>query len=175
MPSESLKVSIGNILARLEEQAETYKIIPEDEKREFEHRALTCAYVTAHTESREAARRLANGDLMRGTRTAIERRSKVTPDKWDEKNKLRWHRHTAKARFARALSGFSLGADAVCLDTHMLALPKARQPKSAVEQWSSWFVVYSERYGEDRAEWCIDWHRRLLDYIAGVPSVYIGE
>lgn len=178
---ERFREEVNHILARLSEQATVYATAPESDREEMRLRALTCAYATAHTESRVAAQNLARGFIMRSGRVAIERRWQVPPESGDQNQregkriKWNWARNTAKARFARALCGYSLGADAVCLDVHMLRLAPHRRPRNAYQQWARWFRVYKREYGLERALWCLDWHRRLLDYCALVPGVSIGE
>ena len=173
--------ALRGILSRLSEQRTIYSLVSDDAREEMRLRALTVAYSTAHTESRVAANNLARGFMMSGARTAVARRALVHPDEWDQNQRengritLRWDRSTAKARFARALSGYSLGPDAVCLDTHMLKLPIRQRPRTAYQQWGAWFRFYRQLYGTDRALWCIDWHRRLLDHIALIPGIYVGE
>ena len=181
MSTPNFRVALATLIGRLHAQREIYREGKDvDGRAEMRRKALTIAYSTAHTESRVAAQNLEKQFMMRSARVAIERRSDVDPAQWDRrqgkgKTALRWNEFPAKARFARALSGISLGADAVCLDTHMLKLPVRRRPRSAVAQWRKWFRVYLDLYGIDRALWCLDWHTRCLDWIAGFPGVRIGE
>ena len=180
MSNTTFREAINGILARLSEQATIYSLVPDKEREEMRYRALVVAYSTAHTESRVAVNNLTRGFMMQSMRRAIERRALVHPSKWDRnqgkgKTRLRWADYPAKARFARALSGYSLGPDAVCLDVHMLRLPVGKRPRNAYQQWAKWFRVYRDTYGEDRARWAIDWHRRLLDHVALIPGIYIEE
>jgi hypothetical protein len=173
-------VELARVIRRLREQHECYRALPEETRAEMRRRALTVAYSTAHTESRVAAQNLERQFMIYSARVAIERRTPVAPEQWDKRQgkgrtALRWNEFPAKARFARALAGVTLGASAVCLDVHMLRLPARQRPRSAVEQWRRWFRVYRETYGEERALWCLDWHFRCLDWIAGFPGVRIGE
>jgi hypothetical protein len=181
---DKFRVYVRGILSRLCEQANIYALKSSEEQEAMRHRALIVAYTTAHTESRVAAQKLSRGLLMRSGRIAVERRILVNAGEWDKDQRKpkprngilhRWARYPAKARFARALCGYSIGPDAVCLDTHMLRLTPDKRPRNAYQQWSKWFWVYRAQYGDDRAQWCIDWHHRLLDYIALVPDIYIGE
>lgn len=172
---------VNKILSRLSDQATLYTSSEPAEREAMQYRALVCAYSTAHTESRVAAQNLAKGFMMRSGRIAVDERTPLHPKEWDQNQRQggrivkRWARFTAKARFARALCGYSLGSDAVCLDVHMLRLPIRKRPKNAYQQWAKWFRTYKKEYGLDRALWCLDWHRRLLDYIALVPGIEIGE
>lgn len=72
---------------------------------------------------------------------------------------------TAKSCFARALSGVSVGQDAVCVDRHLERMGIA--PKNAAEQWSEWFRLYESMYGPGEAMLCVRWHIELLDWIVG--------
>ena len=179
---ERFRDEVNQILGRLSEQLSIYALASDAERAEMRLRALTVAYATAHTESGVAAQNLARGFAMRSARVAVERRAPLDPVEWDRNQYnggtrivWRWASGTAKARFSRALCGFSAGPDAVCLDVHMLRLPEHRRPRNAYQQWAKWFRVYKREYGVERALWCLDWHRRLLDYCALVPNVYIGK
>jgi hypothetical protein len=163
-------MNIQDVLNRLDEQYQLYQIADEPRRSMMRQRALKVAYTMAHTEARVAAENLVRDTMLPDCRTALERRLPYPPEEWDRDQKShgwKWSRYPVKARMARALCGFSLGSDAVCVDLHMERLPKHRQPRDARDQWAKWFAVYRQRYGEERYQWVLDWHYRLLRWVAG--------
>jgi hypothetical protein len=82
----------------------------------------------------------------------------------------RWRRSpgdwgpSPKSALARSWSGFSLGADAVCVDRHLARL--GLQPPDAVAQWRTWFDLYESMYGPGETVLCVRWHEQVLDWIA---------
>ncbi len=143
-------------LTHLEEQSRIYAAAEPFAKGKMQARALmVCAY-TLNATAIWTAKLLERGRFSMRTQKLFF--------------KKRWHQHpsvwgkTAKSCFARALCGYDIGQDGVCVDRHLERT--GSKPKSAVEQWREWFRLYESMYGPGEAAHCIRWHVELLDWIA---------
>jgi hypothetical protein len=143
-------------LDRLTEQAAIYRRVGLLSKRRMAVRGLFAAALTLNATAVWTAKRLESGRFAMSTQSRFFfMRWRLHPDKWGM---------NAKSCLARAWSGISLGADAVCIDRHLERL-KAKPP-GAVEQWKQWFDLYESMYGAGETCLCVRWHHVLLDWIA---------
>lgn len=146
---------IDNCLLRLCHQAKLYQLQEEPARRKMRVRALAVAAFTLNATAIWTAKLLMKGKFsMRTQRAFFRKRWRLDPKDWGK---------TAKSCFARALCGYSIGADGVCVDRHLQRMDLS--PKSAVEQWRDWFRLYESMYGPGEAILCIQWHVKLLDWI----------
>lgn len=143
-------------LARLDGQAAIYRSSPQAIQRRMRVRALFVAALTLNATAIWTARLLERGRCsMSSQRLFFRKRWRREAGEWGD---------TAKSAFARALSGFSLGADGVCVDRHLARLKLV--PSGAPEQWKEWFAIYQRLYGPGEMSLCARWHGELLDWIA---------
>ncbi len=113
--------------------------------------ALTLASTAVCT-----AKMLERGKFWMRTQVLFFRkRWRVSPDAWGP---------SPKSCLARSWSGYSLGADAVCIDRHLERL--GIQPPDAVAQWRTWFSLYESMYGPGETTLCVRWHEQIMDWIA---------
>lgn len=147
---------IRKCLSRLADQAELYKTGPAHIQRRMRVRALVVASLTLNATAVWTAKLLMQGKFsMRTQKAFFKKRWKLDPKEWGP---------TAKSCFARALCGYSVGADGVCVDRHLERMELL--PKDAAEQWQDWFRLYESMYGPGETVLCVRWHVELLDWIA---------
>lgn len=147
---------VDRCLDRLAEQGSIYWTTPTI-RRKMRLRALFTAAMTLNATAVWTAKLLVRGTFSMSTQSIFfRRRFRMYPAEWGA---------NAKSCFARALSGYSLGADGVCIDRHLERLGLA--PKDAPEQWAHWFRLYESMYGPGETVLCVRWHVELLDWIAG--------
>lgn len=147
---------IDACIERLRDQASLYLANDARLKRRMRIRALFTAALTLNATAVWTARLLSRGTFAMVTqRRFFMKRFRLDPKEWGP---------TAKSCFARALSGFSLGPDGVCIDRHLQRM--AISPADAVEQWRDWFRLYESLYGPGETVLCVRWHVELLDWIA---------
>lgn len=147
---------IGKCMERLAAQAELYKAATVLIRRRMRVRALVVAALTLNATAVWTAKLLMQGKFsMRTQRAFFRKRWKLDPKDWGP---------TAKSCFARALCGYSVGADGVCVDRHLQRMDLL--PKDAAEQWRDWFRLYESMYGPGETVLCVRWHVELLDWIA---------
>lgn len=147
---------IDACLGRLVEQATIYSNVGLLGRRRMAIRGLFAAALTLNATAVWTAKRLEVGRFAMSTQSRFFfMRWRLAPDRWGT---------NAKSALARAWSGFSLGADAVCIDRHLERLKS--KPPGAVAQWKEWFDLYESMYGAGEAVLCVRWHTKLLDWIA---------
>jgi len=147
---------IEKCMIRLADQVELYKVGTAITQRRMRVRALIVAALTLNATAVWTAKLLMQGKFsMRTQRAFFRKRWKLDPKDWGP---------TAKSCFARALCGYSVGADGVCLDRHLQRMDLL--PKDAAEQWRDWFRLYESMYGPGETVLCVRWHIELLDWIA---------
>lgn len=143
-------------LRRLALQAEIYRAGTLKVRRRMRARALMVAALTLNATAVWTAKLLMQGKFsMRTQRAFFKKRWNLDPKQWGP---------TAKSCFARALCGYSVGADGVCVDRHLERMDLF--PKDAAEQWRDWFRLYESMYGPGETVLCVRWHVELLDWIA---------
>lgn len=143
-------------LERLVEQAAIYRKVGVLSKRRMAIRGLFAAALTLNATAVWTAKRLEVGRFAMSTQSKFFFiRWRRPPDLWGV---------NAKSCLARAWSGISLGADAVCIDRHLERLKS--KPPGAVEQWKEWFDLYESMYGAGETVLCVRWHTHVLDWIA---------
>lgn len=148
--------AVNSCLERLRRQPEMYKQASHLDQKKMQCRALNLAAVTLKTTAILTAKLLQRGTFSMITqRRFFWKRWRRHPDDWGA---------NAKSCFARALSGYSIGADAVCIDRHLERLGIA--PVDAPDQWKRWFDIYETMYGAGEAGACVLWHADALDWIA---------
>ncbi len=142
--------------ARLRKQAVYHKMAPKKRKRYMEVRGLLTAAFTLNATAIWTAKLLARGAFsMRTQRLIFKKRWRQSPKEWGA---------NAKSCFARALCGYSIGSDSVCIDRHLERMGSV--PPDAEGQWREWFRLYESMYGPGEMIACADWHVRVLDWIA---------
>lgn len=147
---------VAKCMNRLAGQAELYKAGTALVRRRMRVRALIVAALTLNATAVWTAKLLMQGKFsMRTQRAFFRKRWKLDPKDWGP---------TAKSCFARALCGYSVGADGVCVDRHLQRMDLV--PKDAAEQWRHWFRLYESMYGPGETMLCVRWHIELLDWIA---------
>lgn len=141
---------------RLKAQAEIFGSATGPIQRRMLVRGLVIAAFTLNATAIWTAKLLYRGRFSMTTqRKFFQKRWKDPPGVWGE---------NAKSCFARALAGYSIGHDSVCIDRHLKRVEST--PKDAPEQWSVWFRTYQTLYGPGEARACIEWHTELLDWVA---------
>jgi len=145
----------AHCIDRLLAQARIYEGSSIRKRLRMETRALMVAALTLNATAVWTAKLLEQGRFsMKTQRLFFGKRWRKPPFSWGE---------TAKSALARALSGYSLGGDAVCIDRHLSRLEIA--PEDAPAQWRAWFALYEELYGPGEARLCTLWHIRVLEWI----------
>jgi len=156
---------IAKCLARLEDQSKIYESRSAASRWKMRTRALFVAAFTLNATAIWTAKLLTKGTFSMVTQFRFfKKRWRLDPVEWGQ---------NAKSCFARALSGHSVGQDAVCVDRHLQRMDLL--PKNAAEQWRDWFRIYESLYGPGEAALCIRWHVEVLDWIAmlrGRPSAW---
>lgn len=148
--------TVNACLKRLRRQAGIYKQASKSNKKKMQLRALLLAAFTLKATAIWTAKLLHRGTFSMVTqRRFFWKRWRKDPSEWGS---------NAKSCFARALSGFSIGADSVCIDRHLERMESA--PENAEAQWKEWFDIYERLYGPGEANACILWHVEVLDWIA---------
>jgi hypothetical protein len=148
--------SIDRCAVRLVEQAEIYRTSDEHRRDQMATRGLFAAALTLASTAVCTAKMLERGKFWMETQVLFFRnRWRNSPDQWGP---------SAKSCLARSWSGFSIGADAVCIDRHLERLQV--HPPDAVAQWKVWFDLYDKMYGPGETELCVRWHVQILDWIA---------
>lgn len=143
---------------RLDLQAKLYASSSKQAKRRMRVRALFTAALTLNATAVWTAKLILRGNFsMSSQRVFFVRRWRMDPALWGQ---------NPKSCFARALCGYSLGADAVCVDRHLERMDLA--PSSAAQQWMDWFRLYESMYGPGETLLCARWHIHLLDWIASL-------
>lgn len=151
---------IDSCILRLERQTEIYLEKSDFERRRMETRGLFTAAMTLNATAVWTAKLLVRGTFSMISQTRFFRnRLKKSPADWGA---------SAKSCFARALSGYSIGPDGVCVDRHLERTNLA--PENAAGQWREWFRLYESIYGPGEAVGCVKWHKELLDWIAGLAE-----
>ncbi len=147
---------IERCAVRLIQQKEIHYQAPRKLRRQMETRGLFAAALTLASTAVTSAKMLERGKFWMNTQVLFFRnRWKKSPGEWGP---------SAKSALGRSWSGFSLGADAVCIDRHLERL--GIQPPDAVAQWRIWFNLYESMYGPGETVLCVRWHEQLLDWIA---------
>ena len=156
---------IQRCLGRLDGQAVIYAGSPSRVQRRMRVRGLLVAAFTLNATAIWTAKLLQRGTFSMVTQVLFfKKRWRQDPKDWGV---------NAKSCFARALSGYSIGKDAVCIDRHLERVKS--EPPNAAAQWEDWFRIYERLYGPGEAILCARWHVALLDWIAGVgdrPSAW---
>lgn len=141
---------------RLRRQAVLYASSGLLTKRRMAVRGLFAAALTLNATAVWTAKRLESGRFAMSTQSRFFFiRWRLAPDRWGV---------NAKSCLARAWSGFSIGADAVCIDRHLERL--GSKPADATAQWRLWFDLYESMYGAGETVLCVRWHIQVLDWIA---------
>jgi hypothetical protein len=150
------KGEIDRCLGRLSDQAAIYGSHGPKVQRIMRTRALFVAALTLNATAVWTAMMVARGSFSMRTQVLFFRkRWRQGAGEWGE---------NAKSCFARALSGYSIGQDGVCVDRHLERMGIA--PADAAAQWSDWFRLYESLYGPGETVLCVRWHVELLDWIA---------
>ncbi len=119
-------------------------------------RGLYTAALTLNATAVWTAKLLQRGKVSMVTQVRFfQKRWRLDPADWGT---------NAKSCFARALSGYSIGRDGVCIDRHLERMKSA--PRNAEAQWEEWFRLYESLYGPGETALCTRWHVDLLDWIA---------
>lgn len=151
---------IGSCIGRLERQAEIYMARSDSERRRMETRGLFTAAMTLNATAVWTAKLLIRGTFSMISQVRFFRkRLRRPPGEWGD---------TPKSAFARALSGYSIGPDGVCVDRHLER--SNLLPENAAGQWRHWFRLYESMYGPGETVGCVKWHKELLDWIAGLRN-----
>jgi hypothetical protein len=147
---------IDKCIRRLADQVELYQTGTPSTRRRMRVRALVVAALTLNATAVWTAKLLMQGKFsMRTQRAFFRKRWRLDPKEWGV---------TAKSCFARALCGYSVGADGVCVDRHLQRMGLV--PIDAAAQWRDWFRLYESMYGPGETVLCVRWHIELLDWIA---------
>jgi hypothetical protein len=147
---------IDRCLRRLVHQSEIYDLCAAVTQRRMRVRALFVAAFTLNATAIWTAKLLMKGTFSMITQLKFFRkRWRLDPEEWGA---------NAKSCFSRALCGYSIGADGVCVDRHLQRMDLS--PKDAAEQWGDWFRLYESMYGPGETVLCVRWHIELLDWIA---------
>jgi hypothetical protein len=150
------RTEIETCLGRLAEQATIYAHGGLLTKRRMAVRGLFVAALTLNATAVWTAKRLESGRFAMSTQSLFfKKRWKQWPNQWGR---------SAKSCLARAWSGYSLGADAVCIDRHLERM--GYEIHDAVTQWKVWFDLYESMYGAGETVLCVRWHTQLLDWIS---------
>lgn len=148
---------IKKCMARLDEQAVLHESGSSSVRRRMRVRGLLVAAFTLNATAIWTAKLLLKGKFSMVTQVRFfKKRWKLDPKEWGE---------NAKSCFARALCGYSVGKDGVCVDRHLERMEL--NPKNAAAQWKHWFRLYESMYGPGEAVLCVRWHIEILDWIAG--------
>lgn len=143
-------------MTRLSDQAEIYKSHCPLDQWKMRIRGLYTAALTLNATAIWTAKLLHRGKVSMVTQVRFfQKRWRANPDDWGT---------NAKSCFARALSGYSIGRDAVCIDRHLERM--GLSPRTAAAQWKHWFRIYESLYGPGETVLCVRWHVELLDWIA---------
>jgi len=143
-------------IGRLTRQPFFYKFKDALGRRKMRARALMLCAFTLNATAIWTAKLLTRGTFsMRTQRAFFRKRWRQHPSEWGK---------TAKSCFARALCGYDIGKDGVCVDRHLERT--AHVPIDAETQWREWFRLYEAMYGPGEAMACIQWHVEVLDWIA---------
>jgi hypothetical protein len=147
---------VDRCIERLVEQAEIYRYSSSRACVQMATRGLFAAALTLNATAVWTAKRLEAGRFAMSTQSRFFfKRWRLSPDRWGA---------NAKSCLARSWSGYSIGADAVCIDRHLARL--GVQPPDAVSQWRTWFDLYESMYGPGETTLCVRWHEQVLDWIA---------
>lgn len=150
--------AVRHCLARLRRQPILYRSYPHELKRMMLVRGLFFAAFTLNATAIWTAKLLHRGTFSMITQKRFfYKRWRLDPEEWGM---------NAKSCFARALAGYSIGKDGVCVDRHLERLNL--QPTNAVKQWADWFRLYESMYGPGETILCVRWHVESLDWIAGL-------
>ncbi len=142
--------------ARLRKQAVYHKRATKNRKRRMDVRGLLTGAFTLNATAIWTAKLLARGAFsMRTQRLFFRKRWRQSPKEWGE---------NAKSCFARALSGYSIGSDSVCIDRHLERTGSV--PPDAEGQRREWFRLYESMYGPGEMIACAGWHVGVLDWVA---------
>ena len=145
-------------LRRLTRQKAIYRASDPKARRRMRVRGLFVAALTLNATAVWTAKLMERGTFAMSSQTLFfKKRWRQSPKVWGD---------NAKSCFARALSGYSIGRDAVCIDRHLERMSLA--PKDASAQWKDWFRLYESMYGPGETILCIRWHIQLLDWIANL-------
>lgn len=147
---------IQKCLGRLSSQPELYKALSGVAQKRMLVRGLFVAAFTLNATAIWTAKLLVSGRFSMSTQKLFfKKRWRLDPKEWGA---------NAKSCFARALSGYSIGKDGVCVDRHLERMGIV--PKDASAQWEDWFRLYESMYGPGEVILCARWHIELLDWIA---------
>lgn len=147
---------VDSCCARLRRQVDFHRKATKNQKRLMEVRGLVTAAFTLNATAIWTAKLLLRGTFsMRTQRLFFKKRWGIKPSDWGK---------NAKSCFARALCGYSIGSDSVCIDRHLERIGSV--PADAEAQWREWFRLYESMYGPGETLACVGWHVRLLDWIA---------
>lgn len=150
------KPEIDRCTVRLVEQAAIYRSATKKVQRQMTTRGLFSAALTLASTVVCTAKMLERGKFWMVTQVLFFRkRWRLSPSDWGP---------SPKSCLARSWSGFSIGADAVCIDRHLERL--GIQPVDAVSQLRTWFDLYESMYGPGETVACVLWYERILDWIA---------
>lgn len=150
------KDEIDRCIEKLIEQADIYEKSSRRMQLRMSTRGLFAAALTLASTAIVSAKMLERGKFWMNTQLLFFRnRWRRSPGEWGP---------SPKSALARSWSGYSIGADAVCIDRHLGLLEI--QPRDAVAQWRTWFEVYESLYGAGETVLCVRWHSELLDWIA---------
>ena len=142
--------------ARLRAQPRYHDAENERRRRSMQLRGLLIAAFTLKATAIWTAKLLTRGTFsMRTQRAFFRKRWRLSPGVWGA---------NAKSCLARALCGYSIGSDAVCIDRHLSRMRS--QPTDAEGQWREWFRLYESMYGPGETIACVRWHIGLLDWVA---------
>jgi len=148
---------LGLCLSRLDLQERLYALASAPAQRRMRIRGLFTAALTLNATAVWTAKLLLRGGFsMSSQRIFFQRRWRLDPKEWGS---------NPKSCFARALCGYSVGQDGVCVDRHLERMELA--PANAAQQWRDWFRLYESMYGPGETTLCARWHINLLDWIAG--------
>lgn len=147
---------IDRCIEKLIEQAAIYAKSSRRMQLRMSTRGLFAASLTLASTAVVSAKMLERGKFWMKTQFLFFRnRWRKSPGEWGP---------SPKSALARSWSGYSVGADAVCIDRHLELLEI--QPPDAVAQWRTWFELYESMYGAGETVLCVRWHSQLLDWIA---------
>jgi len=143
-------------LERLAEQEELYARASDHERRRMKVRGLFTAALTLNATAVWTTKLLLRGVFSMSTQEIFFRtRWRQDPKEWGQ---------NPKSCFARALCGYSIGKDGVCIDRHLERTESAAP--TAAAQWREWFELYQSMYGPGETALCLKWHVELMDWIA---------
>jgi len=151
-------MTLNKLIQRLNAQAEYYRQATEQTKRSMQARALFVAACTIRVRLGNSARLVAGYKLppLRSARKFFTSRVAKFPATWGT---------SPKAGFARALCGFSLGDDAVCIDTWLVR--NKIKPSNAIDQWRKWLALFRLVYGDKAYQDALCIHADWLDFVKG--------